>query len=260
MTAAEFAKWLEVFGITSGGGSGGSVAWSDVTGKPTFAAVATSGAYVDLSGTPAAVTWSTLSGKPTFAAVATSGAYADLSGKPTIPAAQVNADWSAASGVSQILNKPALATVATSGAYGDLSGRPAIPAAQVNADWSASSGVAQILNKPTIGKAVVGTTVKSDSFRVYQNATVASGVAVFQLTADGTAGGAALFANEVYTDSVQVIVSDALASYQMSWAFSNSNKTLTVTCNKYTTASLLTGVLGQSPANGTVVRLCVEGR
>lgn len=30
-------------------------------------------------------TWDTLSGKPTFALVATSGAYSDLSGKPTIP-------------------------------------------------------------------------------------------------------------------------------------------------------------------------------
>jgi len=32
----------------------------------------------------AAVTWSTLTGKPTFSAVATSGAYADLSGKPPL--------------------------------------------------------------------------------------------------------------------------------------------------------------------------------
>lgn len=31
-------------------------------------------------------TWDTLSGKPTFATVATSGAYSDLSGKPSIPA------------------------------------------------------------------------------------------------------------------------------------------------------------------------------
>lgn len=35
-----------------------------------------------------------------------SGSYADLSNKPTIPAAQVNADWSASSGIAQILNKP----------------------------------------------------------------------------------------------------------------------------------------------------------
>ena len=67
-----------------------------------------------------------------------------------IPAAQVNSDWNASSGVAQILNKPSLAAVATSGSYTDLSNKPTIPAAQVNSDWNASSGVAQILNKPTI--------------------------------------------------------------------------------------------------------------
>lgn len=51
---------------------------------------------------------------------------------PAIPAAQVNSDWNAVSGVAQILNKPT------------------IPAAQVNSDWNAASGVAQILNKPSI--------------------------------------------------------------------------------------------------------------
>lgn len=62
-----------------------------------------------------------------LATVATSGSYDDLSNKPTIPAAQVNSDWNATSGVAQILNKPSLATVATTGAYSDLSGTPSIP-------------------------------------------------------------------------------------------------------------------------------------
>ena len=35
----------------------------------------------------------------------------DLSNKPTIPAAQVNSDWNADSGVAQILNKPTIPTV-----------------------------------------------------------------------------------------------------------------------------------------------------
>lgn len=60
--------------------------------------------------------------------VATSGSYNDLTNKPTIPAAQVNSDWNASSGVAQILNKPTLATVATSGSYNDLSDKPVIPA------------------------------------------------------------------------------------------------------------------------------------
>lgn len=47
-----------------------------------------------------------------LADVATSGSYNDLSNKPTIPAAQVNADWDAGSGVAQILNKPTLGTAA----------------------------------------------------------------------------------------------------------------------------------------------------
>ena len=61
-----------------------------------------------------------------LAAVAESGSYNDLSDKPTIPAAQVNSDWDAASGVAQILNKPSLAAVATSGSYSDLSDKPTI--------------------------------------------------------------------------------------------------------------------------------------
>ena len=69
---------------------------------------------------------------------------------PTIPAAQVQVDWSATSGVSSILNKPALSVVAISGNYTDLLGRPTIPAAQVNADWNATGGISRIINKPTL--------------------------------------------------------------------------------------------------------------
>ncbi len=46
-----------------------------------------------------------------LATVATSGNYSDLSGTPTIPAAQVNSDWNAVSGVAEILNKPTIPTV-----------------------------------------------------------------------------------------------------------------------------------------------------
>lgn len=118
--------------------------------------------------------------KPTLATVATSGSYNDLSNKPTIPAAQVNSDWNATSGVARILNKPTiptatsdltndsgfitstvnnlvnytpttgLAEVATSGSYNDLEDKPTIPATQVNSDWDSDSGVSQILNKPTL--------------------------------------------------------------------------------------------------------------
>ena len=48
--------------------------------------------------------------KPTLSIVATSGSYNDLLNKPTIPDAQVNSDWNAETGVSQILNKPNMTT------------------------------------------------------------------------------------------------------------------------------------------------------
>ena len=58
--------------------------------------------------------------------VAYTGSYNDLSDTPTIPAAQVQSDWTATSGKGVILHKPTLATVATSGDYNDLSNKPTI--------------------------------------------------------------------------------------------------------------------------------------
>ena len=55
-----------------------------------------------------------------LAAVATTGDYDDLINKPTIPAAQVNSDWNASSGVAEILNKPDLSVYAT---QSDLNGK-----------------------------------------------------------------------------------------------------------------------------------------
>lgn len=53
--------------------------------------------------------------------------YNLLSDTPSIPAAQVQTDWNASSGMGVLLNKPTLATVATSGSYTDLSNKPTIP-------------------------------------------------------------------------------------------------------------------------------------
>ena len=97
-----------------------------------LATVATSGLYSDLTG------------KPTLATVATTGSYNDLSNKPTIPAAQVNSDWDASSGVAQILNKPTLATVATSGLYADLTGTPSLATVATSGSYN------DLSNKPTI--------------------------------------------------------------------------------------------------------------
>lgn len=90
------------------------------------------------------VDWNDIENKPEFATVATSGDYDDLTNKPTIPAAQVNSDWNANSGVSQILNKPNLATVATSGSYSDLSNTPNLATVATSGDYN------DLTNKPTI--------------------------------------------------------------------------------------------------------------
>lgn len=84
-----------------------------------------------------------------------------IKNKPTIPAAQVNSDWDAVSGVAQILNKPTIPDAQIQSDWNQtdteskdfIKNKPTIPAAQVNSDWEASSGVAQILNKPTLGTA-----------------------------------------------------------------------------------------------------------
>lgn len=109
----------------------------------------------------------------------------------------------------------------------------------------------------TIGTAYEGTTLRTGAFPIFKSATVGSGIAVFNLTADGTSGGTALCTNGVIQDSVQYVVNDATAAYQMGWAFTNSNKTLTFTSNKLSTANILTGILGQVAANGAVVKLTV---
>lgn len=98
---------------------GASIPWNTVTGAPTSLSgygiidgVSSSGSYAN----PSWITsfaYSKLTGAPSLATVATTGAYSDLTGKPTIPAAQVNSDWNASSGLAQILNKPTLGTAAS---------------------------------------------------------------------------------------------------------------------------------------------------
>jgi len=65
-------------------------------GKPIQAAGSTGSSGQVLSTTGSTVQWIT----------PFSGSYTDLSNKPSIPAAQVNADWNATSGLGVILNKP----------------------------------------------------------------------------------------------------------------------------------------------------------
>ena len=80
-----------------------------------------------------ALTASDISG---LANVATSGDYDDLENKPTIPAAQIQSDWSQSNNTKADFIK----------------NKPTIPAAQIQSDWSQSDNTKAdfIKNKPTL--------------------------------------------------------------------------------------------------------------
>ena len=106
------------------------------TGKPLQVAGTngTSGQY--LTSTGSSIAWSTF---------------------PSIPAAQVQTNWNATSGIASILNKPTLATVATTGSYSDLSGLPTIPNSQIQSYWTQSNSTSLdfIKNKPTLATVAI---------------------------------------------------------------------------------------------------------
>jgi hypothetical protein len=157
--------------ISGGNGGGGPTYWADILSKPSFANVATSGAYADITG------------KPALADVATSGLYGDLSGTPTLPSASNtaatsvsataaagvlstyargdhqhahgnlsggalhSAATSAAAGFMSAADKSkldGLASVATSGVYSDLSGTPSFPASALSGSYN------DLTDKPTL--------------------------------------------------------------------------------------------------------------
>ena len=90
----------------------------------------------------------------TLATVATTGSYNDLSDKPSIPAAQVNSDWNAVSGVAQILNKPTIPT-----ATSDLTNDSGYITNAALADYSKT--------EDTVSVVVAGTT--ADKINVTKN-------------------------------------------------------------------------------------------
>lgn len=103
-----------------GGGSGGSCSWNEITGKPNFARVATTGSYNDLSNKPTIpVAYDDTALKARVTALEQSGgsgtSYDDTAIKARMTAAENRLNG--------------LAAVATSGSYNDLSNKPTIPAA-----------------------------------------------------------------------------------------------------------------------------------
>ena len=89
-----------VISATGGGGGGGEGIWGEITGD-----------IVDQ--TDLQEEFANYTPTADLAAVATSGAYSDLIGTPTIPAAQIQSDWTQADNtkVDYIKNKPTIPTV-----------------------------------------------------------------------------------------------------------------------------------------------------
>lgn len=174
-----------------------------------------------------------------LATVATSGSYNDLSNKPTIPAAQVNSDWSANSGVAQILNKPTLATVATSGSYNDLSNKPTIPT----------------VNNATLTIQKNGTTVQT--FTANQSTNATANITVPTKTSDLTNDGA--------DNTSTYVEADELATVATTGDYSDLSGTPTIpTVNDATlTIKQNTTTLGTFTANastGTTVTISTPTR
>ena len=149
-TLASITIGGDTWNLPSGGSS--TVDWSDITNKPTFATVATTGDYDDLTNKPTipvvptnvssfnndagyitssalsgyatetwvgnqgyltSVSWNDVSSKPTFATVATSGSYNDLTDKPAIPTVDYPVTDVQVDGTSVVTNKVANITRST---------------------------------------------------------------------------------------------------------------------------------------------------
>lgn len=149
--------------------------------------------------------WSIITSKPSLAPVATSGAYSDLTGTPTIPAAQVQTDWSAAAGLGVLLNKPTtiagygltdaasltqLATKFTTpaGSTAQYVRGDAVLATlplQIQTDWNAGSGLGQLLNKPT-SVAASGILDAATTAQLATKFNIPTGTALEYLRGDGS--------------------------------------------------------------------------
>lgn len=123
-------------------GSATSVPWSGVTGKPTFATVATSGSYNDLTNKPTIPSAYTL---PTASSTVLGGVKIGSGiniSSGAISATYLSVGAAAASHTHTASQVTGLATVATSGSYNDLTNKPSIPSLSGYAtqSWVTSQG------------------------------------------------------------------------------------------------------------------------
>lgn len=149
-----------------------------------------------------------------------------------------------------LILKPTLATVATSGLFSDIASKPTT---------LSGYGITDIKPIQYWHNGATQTSWKHLTF----SGTTTSGSAVFYLTDDGTVTGNALCsATPKYMNAA---VNDSGNTFGLSYAVTNSNKTLTVTANvrSFSTTTILgIGVLSSSSLaaapNGTALNVAVD--
>jgi len=107
-------------------------------------------------------------------------------------------------------------------------------------------------------KAWVSGVLKPGAFIYSSKATTSSGSAVFYITDNGLSSGNAVF-NNVYADSISIVVYGNSASYQpFTPTVSADKKSITISVNQVTNISVLS-LLFVAASNGVDVRLWVMG-
>lgn len=178
---------------------------------------------------------------------------ADGNGCRTISVSGGSVAW------GDVTGKPSFATVATSGAYNDLTGKPPLATVATTGNYS------DLIGKPALARAYEGSTNRGTPTVIAVQGTVSGGTAVFHLTTDGTSGGTAIFGTGPIKSAFQPVVNDSANLYPMSWAWSNSDKTVTVTVNRSTPTGVIAllgiNILGAptTAANGTTIQATVFG-
>ena len=172
-----------------------SIAWGDITDKPTFATVATSGSYNDLLDKPIIPTAdypvtdvtvggvSVLSNKVAAIPALFDGNYNSLDNKPDLSVYALSSSLSAVAtsgSYNDLSDKPTLATVATTGAYSDLTGTPTIPTktSQLTNDsnFLTSTSLAGYATTSEVSNAISNQTKETWTFTLEDGSTVTKSV------------------------------------------------------------------------------------
>jgi plastocyanin len=222
--------------------------WSQITSKPTFATVATSGSYDDLTNKPTIPTNTSqlINGAGFITSVGTIS-YNDLTTRPTIP-----------TNTNQLTNGAGFLTSVGTISYNDLTNRPTIPAAYSATSINALSDVDTVTAAPTANQPLVWNAVSSSWVPgAVPSLTTLSGVTITSPTAgqvlkyngsnwindvDATSGGAGV-------GTVTNVSVTSANGFTGSVATASSTPAITIT----------TSITGLLKGNGTAISAAVAG-